>query len=208
GDLRVPRRGPAPLLQRRVRPRPLPPAARRDRRERPARGLLPRRRPRSRPRGTRGAHRAAPLPPRTRHRAQAGRGARKGPRGAPPGGLRGAGRAGRGEQARGRGGGGLEARRRERPVVPSVGAERPQRKASMRAKGKDKAKDSGDGKMKAKKYAKELRKLQSELCRLQDWVKYRGLRIIVVFEGRDAAGKGGTIRAITERVSPRVFRLV
>jgi len=61
---------------------------------------------------------------------------------------------------------------------------------------------------KRKKYEKELRRLQSELCRLQDWVKYKGLRVIVVFEGRDAAGKGGAIRAITERVSPRVFRLV
>ncbi len=62
--------------------------------------------------------------------------------------------------------------------------------------------------LKRKKYEKELRRLQEALCRLQDWVKYKGLRIIVVFEGRDAAGKGGTIRAITERVSPRVFRLI
>jgi len=63
-------------------------------------------------------------------------------------------------------------------------------------------------KMKAKKYEKELRKLQGELCKLQEWVKHKGLRVIIVFEGRDAAGKGGTIKAITERVSPRVFRLV
>ena len=63
-------------------------------------------------------------------------------------------------------------------------------------------------KMKAKPYEKELRKLQTELCRLQEWVKHEGLRAIVVFEGRDAAGKGGTIKAITERVSPRVFRVV
>ena len=63
-------------------------------------------------------------------------------------------------------------------------------------------------KMKTKHYEKELRKLQTELCRLQEWVKHKGLRVIVVFEGRDAAGKGGTIKAITERVSPRVFRLV
>jgi polyphosphate kinase 2 len=62
--------------------------------------------------------------------------------------------------------------------------------------------------MKRKKYEKELRKLQAKLCRLQDWVVREGLRVIVVFEGRDAAGKGGTIKAITERVSPRVFRLV
>jgi polyphosphate kinase 2 len=59
-----------------------------------------------------------------------------------------------------------------------------------------------------KEYEKELRKLQVELCRLQDWVKYKGLRVILVFEGRDGAGKGGTIKAITERVSPRVFRVV
>ena len=59
-----------------------------------------------------------------------------------------------------------------------------------------------------KRYEKELRKLQAELCKLQDWVKHKGLRVIIVFEGRDAAGKGGTIRAITERVSPRVFRVV
>ena len=53
-----------------------------------------------------------------------------------------------------------------------------------------------------------MRDLQVELCALQDWVKHKGLRIVVVFEGRDAAGKGGTIKAITERVSPRVFRVV
>ncbi len=61
--------------------------------------------------------------------------------------------------------------------------------------------------MKRKKYEKELRRLQAELCKLQDWVKHKGLRVIVVFEGRDAAGKGGTIRAITERVSPRIIRV-
>src|SRR5580765_6987688 len=66
----------------------------------------------------------------------------------------------------------------------------------------------GEKKMKGKKYVKELRKLQGELCKLQEWVKHKGLRAIVIFEGRDAAGKGGTIKAITERVSPRVFRLV
>jgi polyphosphate kinase len=63
-------------------------------------------------------------------------------------------------------------------------------------------------KLKRKAYEKELRKLQVELCRLQEWVKTKGARIIIVFEGRDAAGKGGTIKAITERVSPRVFRVV
>src|SRR5260370_25709813 len=74
---------------------------------------------------------------------------------------------------------------------------------------KAKASDTGaKPKMRNKEYAKELRKLQVELCKLQDWVKYKGLRIILVFEGRDGAGKGGTIKAITERVSPRVFRVV
>src|SRR5690348_6831862 len=65
----------------------------------------------------------------------------------------------------------------------------------------------GDRKLKGKKYEKELRKLQAQLCMLQEWVKYKGLRVVIVFEGRDAAGKGGTIRAITERVSPRVFQV-
>jgi len=63
-------------------------------------------------------------------------------------------------------------------------------------------------KMKRKEYEEKLRKLQVELCRLQEWVKHKGLKIIIAFEGRDAAGKGGTIKAITERVSPRVFRVV
>jgi polyphosphate kinase 2 len=62
--------------------------------------------------------------------------------------------------------------------------------------------------MKRKEYEKQLRKLQTKLCDLQAWVVHAGLRVIVVFEGRDAAGKGGTIKAIMERVSPRVFRLV
>jgi polyphosphate kinase len=63
-------------------------------------------------------------------------------------------------------------------------------------------------KLSRKEYEGELRKLQGELCLLQDWIKHKGLRVIVLFEGRDAAGKGGTIRALTERVSPRVFRTV
>ncbi|MGH8580147.1 MAG: polyphosphate kinase 2, partial [Gammaproteobacteria bacterium] len=63
-------------------------------------------------------------------------------------------------------------------------------------------------KVKRKDYENELRRLQAELCALQEWVKHKGLRIMVVFEGRDAAGKGGTIKAITERVSPRVFRVI
>jgi polyphosphate kinase 2 len=62
--------------------------------------------------------------------------------------------------------------------------------------------------MKRAKYEKELRKLQVRLCHLQQWVKEQGLRVVIVFEGRDGAGKGGTIRALTERLSPRIFRVV
>jgi polyphosphate kinase 2 len=64
------------------------------------------------------------------------------------------------------------------------------------------------GKLKARDYEAELSRLHVELVKLQEWVKYRGLKVCVVFEGRDGAGKGGVIKAITERVSPRVFRVV
>jgi polyphosphate kinase 2 len=62
--------------------------------------------------------------------------------------------------------------------------------------------------MKRARYEKALRALQVELCHLQRWVKEKGLRVVIVFEGRDGAGKGGTIRVMTERLSPRVFRVV
>jgi polyphosphate kinase 2 len=75
-------------------------------------------------------------------------------------------------------------------------------------KERKKSGDSAKTAMGRKEYEKELRRLQVELCKLQDWVKHKGLRIVLVFEGRDGAGKGGTIKAITERVSPRVFRVV
>ena len=68
--------------------------------------------------------------------------------------------------------------------------------------------DASVTKMKRKAYEEELRKLQVQLCHLQEWVKSQGLRVIVLFEGRDAAGKGGTIKALTEKVSPRVFRVI
>ncbi len=70
------------------------------------------------------------------------------------------------------------------------------------------AKDKPAGRIKRKLYEKELRKLQVQLCHLQQWVKTKNLRAVILFEGRDTAGKGGTIKAITERVSPRVFRVV
>jgi polyphosphate kinase 2 len=77
-------------------------------------------------------------------------------------------------------------------------------------KNKKREKKTGrrDDKLSTKAYEKQMSKLQVELCHLQEWVKATGQRIVVVFEGRDAAGKGGTIKAITERVSPRVFRVV
>ena len=69
------------------------------------------------------------------------------------------------------------------------------------------AKDAPAERMKRKAYEKELEKLQIELCHLQEWVKAEKLKVIIIFEGRDAAGKGGTIKALTEKVSPRVFRI-
>ena len=63
-------------------------------------------------------------------------------------------------------------------------------------------------KMKRKEYEKELGKLQVELVKLQEWVKYSGAKVCVLFEGRDAAGKGGIIKCITERTSPRIFRVI
>jgi polyphosphate kinase len=73
---------------------------------------------------------------------------------------------------------------------------------------KTKASSAATGKLKRKVYDKELAKLHVELVKLQEWVKHKGLKVCIVFEGRDGAGKGGTIKAITERVSPRVFRVV
>jgi polyphosphate kinase len=72
---------------------------------------------------------------------------------------------------------------------------------------KEKANDHPPEKMKRKAYERELHKLQVRLCKLQEWVKEKGLRVVIVLEGRDAAGKGGTIKALTEKVSPRVFRV-
>ena len=100
--------------------------------------------------------------------------------------------------------------------------------AKKKAKAKDKVKGkakkgNGDGakvaakgrgastageELSNKDYAKELKKLHVELVKLQQWVVHKGLKVCVVFEGRDGAGKGGTIKAITERVSPRVFRVI
>jgi polyphosphate kinase 2 len=71
-----------------------------------------------------------------------------------------------------------------------------------------KAQPAEAGELSGKDYRRALKKLHVELVKLQEWVKHKGLKICIVFEGRDGAGKGGTIKAITERVSPRVFRVV
>src|ERR1700760_4844833 len=68
--------------------------------------------------------------------------------------------------------------------------------------------DQSDGKLKLKEYERELARLHVEFVKLQQWVVHKGLKVCIVFEGRDGAGKGGTIKAITERVSPRIFRVV
>src|SRR3954465_10408274 len=70
------------------------------------------------------------------------------------------------------------------------------------------SKKAGIPALKRKEYEQKLRKLHVELVRLQEWVKHEGKKVCVVFEGRDGAGKGGVIKAMTERVSPRVFRVV
>jgi len=79
--------------------------------------------------------------------------------------------------------------------------------AKAKKKEKETNKKSGK-KLKNKEYLKKLAKLHVELVKLQEWVKAKGLKVCIVFEGRDGAGKGGVIKAITERVSPRVFRVV
>ncbi|HET7880239.1 MAG TPA: polyphosphate kinase 2, partial [Acetobacteraceae bacterium] len=79
-------------------------------------------------------------------------------------------------------------------------------------KSKRHERDDGDappnGKLKTKDYEHELKKLHVELVKVQRWVVEKGLKVCIVFEGRDGAGKGGTIKAITERVSPRIFRVI
>jgi len=87
-------------------------------------------------------------------------------------------------------------------------ANRETRMAKDRKKEKKKSKHAADGKLKGKAYDKEMAKLHVELVKLQEWVKHKGLKVCIVFEGRDTAGKGGVIKAITERVSPRVFRVI
>jgi polyphosphate kinase len=70
------------------------------------------------------------------------------------------------------------------------------------------AEKTAAGKLKRKPYERQMRRLQGELVAMQEWVKASGAKVCIVFEGRDTAGKGGTIKRITERVSPRVFRVI
>jgi polyphosphate kinase len=81
-------------------------------------------------------------------------------------------------------------------------------KETREARDEAETKNGRREKMKRKVYEEEMLRLQVSLCKLQEWVKEKGLRVIILFEGRDAAGKGGTIKALTEKVSPRVFRVV
>src|SRR5678815_5641931 len=86
---------------------------------------------------------------------------------------------------------------------PSTGSTR-----ATNAKSAPKSPDSASAPLGTKEYEKALKKLHVELVKLQEWVVHKGLKVCIVFEGRDGAGKGGTIKALTERVSPRVFRVV
>jgi len=82
-------------------------------------------------------------------------------------------------------------------------------KGTKKTSGKAKAGETGEsGGLSGKDYEKALERLHVELVKAQQWIVHKGLKICVVFEGRDGAGKGGTIKAITERVSPRIFRVV
>lgn len=81
-------------------------------------------------------------------------------------------------------------------------------KSNKKKSAQETQKKSGSSKLSKKKYESELERLQGELVKLQYWVKKKGKRVIVVFEGRDAAGKGGAIKRLTERVSPRTFKIV
>ena len=93
-------------------------------------------------------------------------------------------------------------KKKKNDVAEELGKELDSRKT------KENAADEQGKKFKNKAYEKELAKLHVELVKLQEWVKFKGLKVCVVFEGRDGAGKGGVIKAITERVSPRVFRVI
>ena len=91
-----------------------------------------------------------------------------------------------------------------------MGKRKKKEKEEMKLKSTKKAEDTSIApvKMKTREYERELAKLHGELVKLQQWVVHKGLKVCVVFEGRDGAGKGGVIKAITERVSPRVFRVM
>src|SRR5436190_1717006 len=78
----------------------------------------------------------------------------------------------------------------------------------MNKQNKEETDSSQNSKLKRKKYEHQLEQLHVELVKLQEWVRHEGRKICIIFEGRDGAGKGGTIKAITARVSPRIFRVI
>jgi polyphosphate kinase 2 len=110
----------------------------------------------------------------------------------------------------------IERSTRRRPMAGKKSKEKKSHRELAAGEGSEAAEASarashstGDGlKMSGKEYARQLKRLHVELVKLQQWVVHAGLKVCIVFEGRDGAGKGGTIKAITERVSPRVFRVV
>jgi polyphosphate kinase 2 len=104
------------------------------------------------------------------------------------------------------------ARKREREAAEGASIATPGKQDAGRRKGPSKRKatsaEAPRAELSGKDYEHELRNLHVELVKLQQWVVHKGLKVCIVFEGRDGAGKGGTIKAITERVSPRVFRVI
>jgi len=99
--------------------------------------------------------------------------------------------------------------KRDKDAEKSGKSGKPEKSPKSEKPGKDKQdKTAKSDKLKTKSYEKELTRLQTELVKLQEWVKHEGLKVVVLFEGRDAAGKGGTIKRITERLNPRICRVV
>jgi polyphosphate kinase len=88
------------------------------------------------------------------------------------------------------------------------GKHRKQDQADRSQSGDSKKPGPEPGKLKNKLYQKELKRLQTELVKLQEWIKHKGLKVVVLFEGRDAAGKGGTIKRVIQRMNPRICRVV
>ncbi len=98
--------------------------------------------------------------------------------------------------------------KKEKAALPEDGKNAPEVKPGKKAKGEGKKKAEQPAKMSKKTYERELGKLQIELVKLQNWISHEKLKVVVIFEGRDAAGKGGTIKSITQSLNPRICRVV